>query len=345
MLIALTFATFVCLPRYDPVGGQMLRDTAFATIGDAGSPWHSAGNADGAEAVAGGVRLANDDNGKTVLVEQIVALPAGVEGVRLTATVELDGVVRGPERWQKARLFVLGVKPDGRSDYSRSHRFLHATGTAIPKRWSEVFMLDSAFDRVRVLIGLPRATGNLVVRGMELQGLALKPVYRLMRTITLAVWTAGALVLAGILWQRSRNRLAATLALAALAAVVAVTTIPYDVRAPVQSFFGALGGNGDAGPLKLAMHLCVLALLAIAARRLLPTLQWTRLWCGLAAAGLALELGEWFRGTLDRGDALDFAANVGGVTLGLGLAFLAERWLARRRPSETRAAKVPQLPG
>lgn len=343
-LIVLTLVTFVWLPRYDPVGGQMLGDTAFVSLRDARSPWTSLGNADGAEAVPGGVRLANDDDGKTVLVEQVVTLPTGVEGVRLTATVELDDVVRGRERWQKARLFVLGVKPEGRSDFSRSHRFLHATGTLGPSRWSDVFMLDPICNRVRVLIGLPRATGKLTVTGVELRGIALKPVFRLMRTITMAGWMVGALVLAGIIWRRSRNRLATTLALAAVAVVIAVATIPYDVRAPVQSFFGELGGDGVAGPLKLAMHFGVLAVLAIAARRLLPTLQWIRLWCGLVLAGLALELGEWFRGTLDRGDGLDFAANLGGVTLGLGLVFLGERWLALRQRSKPGTVGAPELP-
>ncbi len=344
VLIGLTLVTFVWLPRYDPVGGQILADTAFATLGDDRSPWSSLGNADGADVVPGGVHLANGDDGKTVLIEQVVAVPAGVEGVRLTATVELDGVVRGPERWQKARLFVLGVKPDGRSDFSRSHRFLHTTGTSSPQRWSDVFMLDPICNRVRVLIGLPRATGQLMVTGIELQGIALQPAYRLMRTITLAGWATAALFFAGVLWRRSRDKVAATLVVTALAAVVGVTTIPYDVRAPVQSFFGQLGGGGDAGPLKLAMHLGVLAMVAVVARRLLPTLQWVRLWCGLVGAGLALELGEWFRGTLDRGDGLDFAANLGGVTLGLAFVFLGERWLARRRRSKRGAVEAPELP-
>jgi hypothetical protein len=345
LLIALNLVTFVWLPRYDPVGGQLLVDPGFATLGESRSAWQPVGNSDPPEPVSGGVRLTNDDGQRAVLIEQIVALPAGVEGLRLAATIELDAVARGPERWQKARLFVLGVKPDGRSDYSRSHRFLHATGTTLPRRWSDVFMLEPARDRARVLIGLPRATGKMVVTDIELQGVALKPAFRLMRTITLAGWVAGALVLAGILWRRSRNRLAATLALGSLAAVIAITAIPYDVRAPVQALFGELGGKGDVGLFKLAMHVGVLALLAIAAGRLLPTLQWSRLWCALVVAGLALELGEWFRGTLDRGDAVDFAANVAGTTLGLSLAFLGERWPARRQRSRRSSGDAAHLSG
>lgn len=336
VLAALTLATFAWLSRYDRVTGQLLGDPAFSTLGESGSPWQPVGNSGRPEPVAGGVRFANQDAARTVLLEQIVALPHGVEGLHLAATIELDAVARGPERWQKARLFVLGVKPDGRSDYARPHRFLHATGTTGAKRWSEVFMLDPAQGRARVLIGLPRATGQLVVTDLELRGVALKPAFRLMRAVTLTGWAVVALALAVITWQRSGNKPAASLALGALATVAAITTVPYDVRAPVQELFGELGGSGEAGMLKLAMHLCVLTLIAFAARRVLPALGWGRLWCGLVAAGLALELGEWFRGTLDRGDAIDFAANIAGTTVGLGLAFLLERWTelrAQRRRS------------
>ncbi len=340
-LVLLSLLTLVVLagaPRHAIIGGTLLRDSAFLTLGEAGSPWQPVGRSDLPERVAEGVRFGNDDPGRSLLLEQVVDLPPGVEGLRLTATVALKDVQSGPERWQKARLFVLGVKPDGRSDHGRPHRFLHATGTLAPERWSEVFMPDPALDRARVLIGLPRATGELTVTAIELQGVTFRPFFRLMRALVIAGWAVAALALGASIWRRSTNRRAASLALAAAVAVALVTFAPYDPRAPVQALFGALGGNGEAGHLKLALHLGVAALVGFAARLTLPALGWARLWGGLAASGLVLELGEWFKGTLDPGDAVDLLANLAGVSLGLGLAFLF------RRPDCGTTQRCPSAP-
>lgn len=325
LLALLTLAVFAWLPRHDPTGGPLLRDPAFLTLGEAGSPWQAVGRSDLPERVAEGVRFANADPARSVLLEQVVDRPPGIEGLRLTATVALDGVVIGPERWQKARLFVLGVKPDGRSDHGRPHRFLHATGTLAPERRSEVFMPGPALDRARVLLGLPRATGELTVTSLELQGVTFRPVFRLMRGLVLAGWAVVALVIARIAWRRSASKPAAALALGAVATMAALALAPGDVRAPVQEFFASRGGNGEAGLLKLALHLGIFGCVAFAVRLILPALARGRLWCGLAATGLALELGEWLRGTLDRGDAIDLLANLAGASVGLGLACLLRR--------------------
>lgn len=325
-----TLAGATLLQRHVVVSGQVLADPTFATLGDAHSPWERHGTGGRLEPVPGGLSVSNDVPAHTVILQQDVALPPGADGLRLAATVRLDDVVRGPERWQRARIFLLGLKADGRPDFSRPHRFLHTAGTLAARPRSQVFTLDPTVDRARVLIALPRATGGLVVTDLELRAVATTAPYRAWRTVVTLGWTAFALVALLAFWRRSRNRRVASVAIGGVVVVAGLALLPYDLRAPVQAVLGDWGGDGGVGELKLVAHVVLFALLAIACRRLLARLPPTRLWCGLAAAGLLLEGGEWLQGTLDRGDAVDFGANLAGATLGLGVALMAERWSAYR---------------
>jgi hypothetical protein len=334
IVLALVSAVLILVvPRYLPVDtGPVAGDRDFAGLATgAPSVWQRVGDGR-VEPVDGGVRLINEDAGATVGLDQVLVLPPGINAFRVAATVTLEGVSPGPERWQQARMFIQTV-PEGASPHFHGpHQLIDRSGDYGPHRLSADFPVVPDTPEARLMIRLQRATGAMVVQHLEIEPLVRNPARMQLRHGLMAVWLVIGAGIAGTLWWQSRNRVAATLVLAGLGLMALTMVLPYGVRQPLhQLLHDVAGGEQQLALLKPALHLVAFAVLAMASRLAQPQRPLAFFVACWLAAAVLLELAELLVGLFDSDDVIDMAFNAAGAMIGLAVA---GRLLQRRRDQE-----------
>ena len=333
LLLAIASAlSLVLIPRFEVLQVDAVADPSLATVGaPGGSPvWLPVGGGR-IEPVPGGVRIANDDLDGFAGVEQVLEIPEGATGYRVTATVKLEDVVSGPEPWQRAWVLVSGIEPDRQPSLS-GPLLVDAEGSFGPRRLSAVFWLGQRADQAVLMLRLHRSTGVMEVSDLEVEAV-FKPAARdVLRHVLITGWMTIGAGIGLVLWWQSRNRLAATLVLAGLGLMALLMLLPNSVRQPLhQLLYDMAGGEQRLAMLKPVLHLVAFAVLAMASRLAQP--QRPLLFfvaCWLAAAVL-LVLAELLVGLFDSDDVIDMVFNAAGAMIGLAVA---GRMLQRRRDQE-----------
>ena len=347
VLLALVSALLLWLvPRWVDLPDTVLADPDFAAFASEApvAAWQRVGGGK-VEAIDGGVRLANDDPDAVIGIDQVIALPSGGHGVRVTATVTLRDVVAGPERWQRPRVVVQGVTPDGRADIGGRFQLIDRVGDVGPVRLSAVFPVASPSDQARVMLRLHRTTGVMEVRDLEVAA-AFRPATRdLLRRGLIVLWLGIGAAIGLALWWQSQNRLAATLVLAGLGSLALVVVLPQSVRQPLHDLLNAVTGERSIEVLKPLLHLSGFAVLAFASRLAQPHRPlWLFVSAWLAAAVL-LELAELYFSMFDADDFVDMAFNAAGAMLGLAVAGHVLRRRGRAAtPDPAKAPGRPEIP-
>ena len=334
VLLALASAVLAWLvPRWVELPGAVLADPGFATLGTEvrTSVWQKLGSGR-IEPVPGGVRLVNDDPDAVVGLDQSITIPPGVDAFRVTATVTLEDVVAGPERWQRPRVVVRGVAADGRVHTGGHLQLIDRVGDVGPVRLSAVFLVTSPLDEARLMLRLVRTTGVMEIRDLEVTAALRPPARDLLRRGLIVLWLGIGAVLGGVLWWQSQDRLAASLVLGGLGLVALIALLPHSVRQPLYELLDALGGDGHFQTLKPLLHVVGFAVLAAASRLAQPQRPLWQLVAGWLAAAVLVELAELLVHQFDAGDLVDMVLNATGVGLGLAAAGL---FLRRRRDRTT----------
>ena len=311
----------VLIPRWTVVPGAVLVDPGFTTLeGEAAlAVWQRVGKGL-IEPVPGGVRLVNGNPEAVVGLDQLIRIPAGAQAFRVTATVTLTGVVAGAERWQRPRVVVQGVTPDGRADIGGRVQLIDRAGDFGPARLTAVFPVASPIDEARVMLRLFKATGAMEISDLVVEAAVKPPARDLLRRVLITVWLGigGGIGLA--LWWQSQDRLAASLVLGGLGMLAVMVVLPQSVRQPLHDLLGGVAGDGRLEQLKPLVHLVGFAVLAMASRLAQPDRPIAFFVIGWLAASTLLELAELFFSLFDRGDVIDMAFNATGAMLGLALA-------------------------
>lgn len=328
LLLALaSVLSLVLVPRWLPLGdGQAIADPEFATLASTSSaaPWQRLGNGR-IEPVPNGVRLVNSDPESGVGIDQVISRPPAADALRVTATVTLEDVVAGPERWQQPRILVQSLSPAYRPYLHGPHQLIAAEGDFGPRRLTAVFPVSRDHDTARLMIRLPRATGAMTVTDLEVEAMH-KPAVRVwLRHILISLWLAVGTAMAAVLWWQSHNRVAAAFLLAALAAMGLVVAFPDTLREPLHQLVNTVAGDQRVMLLKPVAHLLGFGILAMVSRLALSTWPLTLLVPGWLAAACLLELAEYRYGHFDAGDVVDMGFNASGALLGLALAGLIRR--------------------
>lgn len=327
VLLALASALLlVLIPRWVPLPDGVLADPTFATLaGDPrASPWQRMGEGR-IERLADGVRLVNDDLAGMVGIDQVLQRPERARAFRVSATLTLEGVVNGDERWQRPRVLVQSIAPGVRRYFHGGYQLIDRGGDFGPRRLSAFFPVSPDHDAARLMIRLQRATGAMELRDLAVVPLE-KPLARvILRHALIAVWLVVGAGLAASLWWQSRNRLAAGFLLLTLALIALAVVFPETVRTPLHGRLRDLAGDGRLGVFKPIAHFLGFATLAFAAWRALPHWPgWLLVPAWLAAAAL-LELAELRWGYFEPTDLGDMAVNATGALIGLRLARPARR--------------------
>jgi hypothetical protein len=332
LLATASALSLVLIPRFEVLQVDAVADPALATLAaPGGSPvWLPVGGGR-IEPVPGGVRITNGDPEGFAGVEQVLEIPEGATGYRVTATVELEDVVSGPEPWQRAWVLVSGIHPDRQPSLS-GPLLVDAEGSFGPRRLSAVFWLGQGVDQAVLMLRLHRSAGVMEVSDLEVEAV-LKPAAReVLRPTLIAVWLAVGGGIGLVLWWQSHNRVAATLVLAGLGLMAVLMLLPNSVRQPLhQLLYDMAGGQQQLALLKPVLHLAAFALLAMASRLAQPQRPLPFFAACWLAAAVLLELAELLFGLFDSGDVIDMAFNAAGAMIGLAVA---GRMLQRRRDQE-----------
>jgi hypothetical protein len=333
LLLAIASAlSIVLIPRYEVLQVDAVADPSLATVAAPGGSqvWLPVGGGR-IEPVSGGVRIANDDPDGFAGLEQVLEIPEGATGYRVTATVELENMVSGPEPWQRAWVLVSGIGPDRQPSLS-GPLLVDAEGSFGPRRLSAVFWLGQRADQAVLILRLQRSTGVMEVSDLEVEAVFKPPARLVLRSTLITVWLAVGTGIGLLLWWQSRNRLAATLVLAGLGLMAVLMLLPYSVRQPLhQLLYDMAGGEQQLAMLKPVLHLIGFAVLAMASRLAQPQRPLAFFVACWLAAAVLLELAELLVGLFDRNDVIDMAFNAAGAMIGLAVA---GRLLQRRRDQE-----------
>ncbi len=225
-LLTLLLAT--TYDRYELVGAQMLKNPGFS---DNALGWKMSVPQ---EAVSfpgeGTVRLRLAQPEGSVSLAQIFDPPEKPQLWRLSAEARTEGVIAGVRGWEKARL-VLSRHGEGGRWLPGPHHVFSLTGDHDWRTYTQIFALNPDGVRdLRVSLQLPRATGTLWVRNLNLHQVAEKPAYPWLCRSLLLGWSAFLLLLLRPLLRRVGGALATTVISLVVAAILLGTLMPGELR-------------------------------------------------------------------------------------------------------------------
>ncbi|MFK7779189.1 MAG: VanZ family protein [Gimesia sp.] len=160
--------------RYLPVGSALL---PALQLDNKNSTWHSYG-LQGAviQESAEVVRLHSNDPTKSVGLKFPITEPSRFHYLQLSADLRTENVVAGKQSWQKARLLLSSHDAKGKW-LPQHHHVVTLEGDNPWQHYTEAFTISDTAAQLRVGVQLPRATGTLWVRNLNLQEVVVKPVY------------------------------------------------------------------------------------------------------------------------------------------------------------------------
>jgi hypothetical protein len=174
-----------------------------------------------------GVGVVRDDLSMAVLTRapgrQVPFLVRDIPNVRQVPAVRISvearpfNVVAGPEFWQFARVMLWSYGRDGRRLRYMPYELMRLEGSKDWRRASLVVPVMPETAAMRVVIAQAGLTGSVVLRGINVDGVAESGLFRGARALLIALWIALAIWVAVPMFRRI------TRARAAVAGLLAIT--------------------------------------------------------------------------------------------------------------------------
>lgn len=320
LLVFLTGATFLVMPRYDIQGDPLIAPPAFEVgLGE----WTKKGL----------VSQTSDDPGKVVLeslsqegqtyLQKDIKLPPDDTMVILSAQVQGDDVVTGPEIWDSARIYLAQLDATGKPNWKEEHNLFNLNGTTDIRNYRRSFTMPAEVQTARLGIEMKNATGSLTVTGLELTVVEYKTTFLVAVGCLLASWSVlvlytGIKTFGGI----SSVRIKIWLGIVCALSVVALM-LPGGFHEAGTEGVNAWLDIGDVGvdAIGHGVMFTVLAFLVRLGRPSDPIWMHVGAWILIAIASEVLQLF-----TIDRDPSLDDLWVDGiGILLGLSLAEIVSR--------------------
>ncbi len=262
LLVLLTAIVFFLMPRYDVVGAPLLADPAFGSELDG---WRQAGSIVTDPDDASRILLESVDPADRTFLYKDLALPSGDLMLELRASVRSEGVAPGPEIWDRARIYLAQLDPQGQPRWEEDHVLFDIDGTTEVRNYRRTFAMPAEVTVARLGIELKNATGRLSVADIQLTPVQRTTLFLLAVGALLHGWAAltlyvGVKTFAGI----ESVRIKIALGVACVLAVIALM-LPGDIHdfstASIAARFGIDGVDVD-----LVGHGVMFALLAFLVR-------------------------------------------------------------------------------
>ncbi len=315
LLVLLTAAVFLLMPRYDIQGDPLIADPAFE---EGLAEWTKAGLVSRDRDEPGKVLLESLSPEKQTYLQRDIALPPGDTKVILRAQVQGEDVVVGPEIWDSARIFLAQLDAAGKPDWGEEHNLFNMNGTTGVRNYRRVFTMPADVETARLGIEMKNATGRLTVAGLELTVVEYKPTFFVAVGCLLFAWTAvvlytGIKTFGGIASARIRLWLGIVCALSIIALMLPGGSHDFGTES-ITAWLGVDDYGIDA--IGHGIMFTVLAFLVRLGRPADPIWLHVGVWILIAIASEVLQLF-----TFDRDPSLDDLWVDGlGIILGLALA-------------------------
>ena len=324
VLVALTAATFLLLPRYEILGDPLIADPAFE---DGLNGWEQEGLITFDKADPARVSLQSVNADTPTFLTRDIELTAGDTLLVLRAEVQGDDVEAGPEIWDQARIYLVQLDAAGEPLWDEDHELFDLNGTTDVRNYSRAFAIPDETETVRIGIELKNATGQLTVSKLELIEAKRPLTFVILASGLILAWGALTLysafrTLKGIDSPRIRLWLGIACALS-----VAALMLPGDIHEVwIKAIAGPLGmEDPDVDVIGHGVVFTVLAFLVRLGRPLVPIWMHIGVWLLIA---IASEVAQLF--TFDREPSVeDLIVDGIGILLGLALAETArsvQRW-------------------
>ena len=315
LLVLLTGATFLLMPRYDIQGDPLIAHPAFE---DGLAEWKKAGLVSEDKDDPGKVVLESISPEKQTYLQRDIPLPSGDTMVILRAQVQGDEVVVGPEIWDSGRIYLAQLDAAGKPDWGEDHNLFNMNGTTEVRNYRRAFTTPAEIETARLGIELKNATGRLTVTELEVTVVEYKPTFLVAVGCLLLAWSVvvlytGIKTFSGISSVRIRIWLGIVCALS----VVALMLPGGFHDTGTESIGGWLGVDDiDVDAIGHGVMFTVLAFLVRLGRPADPLWLHVGAWILIAIASEVLQLF-----TFDRDPSIDDLWVDGlGVLLGLALA-------------------------
>lgn len=315
ILVALTIATFVLLPRYETLGDPLIAHPAFeAGLAD----WQQEGRVAYDPNAPGNVSLESLSTDTPTFLTRDIALSSGETLLLLRAAVQGEDVQPGPEIWDQARIYLARLDSDGEPLWDEDHELFDLSGTTGVRNYSRAFSIPDDVDAVRLGIELKNATGKLTVSRLELVEAERPMTFVIMAACLLLAWGVLTLysafrTLKGI--DSRPIRLSLGIACALSVAALMLPGALHEVW--IDAIAGPLGlKNPDVDVIGHAVVFTILPFLVRLGRPSVPILLHVGVWLLIAVASEAAQLF-----TFDREPSVeDLVVDGMGILLGLSLA-------------------------
>jgi VanZ family protein len=315
LLVALSIAIFLFMPRYELIGELLIDNPAFANDLDG---WERQGVVAWDEEDPAKVVLDRRDLETPTVITKDIPLPDGDSVMILRAEVQGDDVRPGPEVWDQARIYLAQVDADGSVLWGEDHNLFLMDGTTEIRNYSRAYSIPSEIQTARLGIEMKNATGRLTVSKLQLSEAKRPTAFLITAGCLLLAWTAlilysGQKTLRGIESVQLRIWLAVT----AVLSIIAIM-LPGNLYTESWQVFAYRFGLEDLDINSLA-HGVIFAALAFIVRLGRPA---DPIWLHIAAwlpIAVASEVMQLF--TIEREPSLyDLVLDMAGVLVGLALA-------------------------
>ncbi|MEM8950396.1 MAG: VanZ family protein [Pseudomonadota bacterium] len=315
VLVALTAATFLFMPRYDVQGDPLIADPAFeAGLGE----WTQAGLVSHDTDDPGTIVMESLSADQQTYLRRDFALPADKTMVVLRAQVQGEEVVTGPEIWDSARIYFVRLDSAGKPDWSEEHNLFNMNGTTKVRNYRRAFTIPAEFDSAQLGIEMKNATGRLTVTELELTVVEYRTTFMAALGALLVAWSV-VVIYTGIKTFGGINSSGIKISLGVVCALsVIALMLPGSIhQMAATSLNNWLGiDNGTIDTLGHSIMFTVLAFLVRLGRPSDPLPIHVGAWLLIAIASEVLQLF-----TFDRDPSLrDLWVDGFGIVLGLTLA-------------------------
>jgi len=241
--LILTLGTIIAVVWVEPyrqVGGELLRNPDFAT-GLTGWEQPVSENVVHQGPV---LRLHLDDNTGDARIEQRIGNPERFHRLRLSADIKSHGVVPGEKAWHRARLILSSYDKNG-NWLAVPHGVAGIEGTNDWQHVERVFTVSRMAAELKVMAVLYRASGTVWFKNLRLTEVRKGPAWQVTQVAAICLWS---LFLASIMLPlilKSKSALSKASLVVLVAAILAGTLVPADVKELLQAGSTAVFSTGD----------------------------------------------------------------------------------------------------
>ncbi len=240
-LLLTVILQFSFAPRYEFLGEGLLKNGSF---GSGVTSWKVKKGKGRIEVADGVATFENKIPLSSTRLLRSFPAPSRGEGIHVQADIRTENVVGSLRPWQRARIFLVGRKIDGKKLWRGPFFSALVEGTSPWKRYSSVIPIPDQATGFVLGIGLDQSTGIMQVRNLKLHPVSERETFRVV-SMTLLGLLIGVLLWISIPFFRSIAWSPARAGTGAVGALILVAVVlPGSFKRQALDYLGASAERG-----------------------------------------------------------------------------------------------------